>query len=90
MNYIWYETLVEALRHHIEANHMNEYDALQELTLTEDYLAYEGFTDDEKVVIGCPWSQHCKCDWKIEGHITFKLVRIKESEPSSYAQSKEV
>lgn len=77
MNTIWYEPLVEALRHHIEAEHMDQEDALTELTYTEDYLSYAGMVDDEKVVIGCPWSQHCKCQWKIEGHITFKLDRIK-------------
>jgi len=79
MNYIWYEELVEALRHHIEANHMNEKYALDELKFTEEHLAYSDFGDDERVVVGCPWSQHCKCDWQISGHITFKLERIKEA-----------
>jgi len=90
MNYIWYERLIEALRHHIEAEHMNEYDALQELTLTEDYLAYESFTDGERVVIGCPWSQHCKCDWRIAGDINFKLTGITLSASSSCALSRQV
>jgi len=79
MNYIWYEALVEALRHHIEAHHMNEDDCWQELQFLEEHLAYETFGDDEKIEVGCPWSIHCKCEWKIEGHITFKLDRIKHS-----------
>ena len=77
MEYIWYEPLLEALRHHLEENHMNEKDVLRELGFTEEYLSYETFGDDEKVKIGCPFSQHCKCDWEIEGHITFKLERVK-------------
>jgi hypothetical protein len=77
MNYIWYEPLLEALRHHIEQNHMNEDGALGELQFTEEYLSYAHFGDDEKVKIGCPFSQHCQCDWEIEGHITFKLERVK-------------
>lgn len=79
MNTIWYEPLVEALRHHIESNHMMKDGALDELRFLEEHLAYSEFGDDEKVEVGCPWSMHCNCGWKIEGHITFKLDRIKEA-----------
>jgi len=79
MRDIWYEPLVEALRHHIEANHMNEKYALDELKFLEEHLAYSEVGDDEKIEIGCPWSQHCKCEWKIEGHVVIKLVRLKEA-----------
>ena len=73
MRTIWYEPLVEALRHHIEANHMNEKYALDELQFLEEHLAYSHFEDNEKVEIGCPWSQHCKCKWSVEGRIEFRL-----------------
>jgi len=73
MNYIWYELLLESLRHHIEANHMNEKYALDELKFLEEHLAYSNFGDGEKVEIGCPWSQHCKCNWTVAGVIHFKL-----------------
>jgi len=79
MRTIWYEPLVEALRHHIESNHMDQDDALDELRFLEEHLAYSEVGDDEKIEIGCPWSSHCKCEWKIEGHITIKLVRLKEA-----------
>jgi len=76
MKYIWYEPLLEAMRHHIEEKHMMEDGALDELRFTEEFLSYGEFSDDEKVRLNCPWSDHCKCDWEIEGHITFKLERI--------------
>jgi hypothetical protein len=78
MKYIWYEPLIEALRHHIESKHMNQQDALSELSMTEEHFAYSDFGDDEKITLLCPWSEHCNCDWKIEGHIEFKLVRVKQ------------
>jgi hypothetical protein len=66
MNTIWYEPLVEAL-------HMMEEDALSELKFTEEYLDYSHHHDGDLVTIGCPWSQHCNCDWKSQGRVTFKL-----------------
>jgi len=77
MNYIWYEPLVEGLRHHIEENHMNEKYALDELKFLEEHLAYSHFEDNEKVEVGCPWSRHCKCDWVIGGRIKFVLEMMK-------------
>ena len=74
MKYIWYEPLVEALRHHIEAKHMNEDGALLELRLTEEHLAYSKFEDEEIISIGCPWSIHCKCNWIYERQVILKLV----------------
>jgi len=76
MNDVWYWPLLQAIRKHIESNHLDQVDALKEIEFTEEGLAYGHFSDDEKVTIGCPWSIHCKCDWKIEGHVEFKLVRI--------------
>jgi hypothetical protein len=77
MNYIWYEPIVEALRHHIEANHMNEKYALDELKFTEEHLAYSKFGDEENISIGCPWSIHCNCEWEYERKVILKLV-VKE------------
>lgn len=74
MRYIWYEPLVEALRHHIEANHMNEKYALDELKYTEEHLAYSKFGDEEMIYIGCPWSIHCNCNWIYERQVILKLV----------------
>ena len=78
MNGVWYWPLLKALRHHIELNHLDQDGAMDEIQYTEEYLAYFSSYDDEKVKIGCPWSLHCKCEWSIEGHIEFKLVRIDE------------
>ena len=76
MNYIWYEQRVNALRLNIESNHMDQRDALSELSMTEEHFAYSEFGDDEKITLRCPWSEHCECAWQIEGHIEFKLVRV--------------
>ena len=76
MNDVWYWPLLQALRRHIAEKHLEERDAMDEIGYTEEYLAYSHFSDDEKVRIGCPWSLHCKCEWSIEGHVEFKLVRI--------------
>lgn len=84
MRYIWYEQLIEALRHHIEANHMMEKGALDELRLTKEHLAYSRFEDEERVSIGCPWSIHCKCEWMVEGIIEFQLREFKND--SSYSE----
>jgi len=73
MNSIWYEPLVEALRHHIEANHMMEEAALDELNFTEEYLDYASHCDGDLVTIGCPWQQHHNCNWKVEGNVFIKL-----------------
>jgi hypothetical protein len=73
MNYIWYESLVEALRHHIEAKHMMEDDALDELRYAEEYLQYESWTDGQQVELSCPWSIHCKCNWSASGRLEFKF-----------------
>ena len=78
MNDVWYWQLLQALRAHVTSKHLEEQDAMKEIEYTEEYLAYNNFSDDEKVVIGCPWSIHCMCEWKIEGHVEFKLVRIDE------------
>ena len=88
MNIIWYEPLVDALRHHIELNHMNEDGCWQELQFLEEHLCYSHFEDNEKVEIGCPWSKHCKCDWTASGRITFNFKM--KSESSSYASTKQV
>ena len=77
MNTIWYEPFIHALRIHIEENHMNQRGALDELRMTEEHFAYSEFSDDEKIVIGCPWSQHCDCHWQIEGHVMFSLRNFK-------------
>jgi len=82
MNIIWYEPLIEALRHHIESEHMMEEDALIELTYTEDHLDYASQCDGDLVTIGCPWSQHCNCDWKVEGLVNFKLKIVPDSDRS--------
>ena len=78
MNYIWYEPIVEALRHHIEANHMNEDGALLELRLTSEHFAYSSFEDEEVISIGCPWSIHCNCEWEYERKVILKLVEEEE------------
>ena len=82
MNTIWYETLIHALRVHIEQKHMNQEGALDELKFTEEYLYYESFKDGENVQLTCPWSQHCKCTWEASGQIKFKLdpktLRLKQ------------
>ena len=75
MNDVWYWPLLQALRHHIELNHLDLDGAMDEIEFTEEGLAYGHFSDDEKVSIPCPFSIHCKCEWSIEGHIEFKLVR---------------
>jgi len=77
MNTIWYEPFIHALRIHIEENHMDQRDALDELRMTEEHFAYSEFGDDEKIRIGCPWSQHCNCDWEVSGHIVIKLRDFK-------------
>ena len=77
MNTIWYEPFIHALRIHIEENHMNQRGALDELRMTEEEYAYMEVGDDEKITLGCPWSQHCNCDWKIEGHIVIGLRNFK-------------
>ena len=76
MNDVWYWPLLQSMRQHIEVNHLDQPDAFQEIEFTEEHLAYNHFSDDEKVELVCPWSIHCKCEWRIEGHIEFKLVRI--------------
>ena len=53
MNIIWYEPLINAPRHHIEANHMDQRDALSELSMTEEHFAYSDFGDDEKITLQC-------------------------------------
>jgi len=73
MKYIWYESLLEALRHHIEAKHMDQQDALDELRYTEEFLHYESFQNDETVTIACPWSEHCNCTWEVSGHLSYKF-----------------
>jgi len=82
MNRIWYEPLIHALRVHIEQKHMNEEGALLELQMTEEYLSYGEFGDDEKIKIGCPWSEHCNCSWEVEAHTILKLnpktLRLKQ------------
>jgi len=77
MNTIWYEPFIHALRIHIEENHMDQRGALDELRMTEEHFAYSEFGDDEKIRIGCPWSQHCNCDWEVSGHIVIKLRDFK-------------
>jgi len=74
MDYIWYEPLLHALRVHIEQNHMNEEDAIQELQYTEEFLYWEPFRDGAEVKLTCPWSQHCNCNWSAYGNIEYKLV----------------
>jgi len=82
MNTIWYEPLLHALRVHIEQKHMKEEGALLELQMTEEYLSYGEFGDDEKIKIGCPWSEHCNCSWEVEAHTILKLnpktLRLKQ------------
>ncbi|MHA1146432.1 MAG: hypothetical protein ACTSRW_16970 [Candidatus Helarchaeota archaeon] len=82
MNTIWYEPLIHALRIHIEQKHMNEEGALLELQMTEEYLSYGEFGDDEKIKIGCPWSDHCNCSWEVQAHTILKLnpktLRLKQ------------
>lgn len=73
VNYIWYEPLTEALRHHIEAKHMDQPDALDELKFTIEHFEYSKFENGEIINIGCPWSKHCKCSWEVSGEINFKL-----------------
>ena len=73
MKTIWYEPLLQAMRHHIEEKHMDQPDALQELSLTEEFLEYESFRNDETVTLGCPWSIHCNCTWEVSGHLTYKF-----------------
>jgi len=75
MKEIWYEPLVHALRHHIEAEHMNEEYALEELKSFMEHIAYSKFEDEEIISIGCPWSIHCKCNWKYERQVILKLVK---------------
>jgi len=74
--------LIHALRVHIEQKHMNEEGALLELQMTEEYLSYGEFGDDEKIKIGCPWSEHCNCSWEVEAHTILKLnpktLRLKQ------------
>jgi len=77
MKTIWYEPLIDALRLHIEECHMMEPGALEELKFAEEDMCYSQFGDDEKAKIVCPWSIHTKCQWEIEGHVEFSLVRIK-------------
>jgi len=76
MKTIWYQPLVEALRIHIEKNHMMEEDALEELKFAEEEFAYGKYGDEENVRIGCPWSIHCNCKWEVEGYVEIRLVRI--------------
>ena len=85
MRYIWYEPIIEALRHHIEANHMNEKYALDELRFTEEHFAYSSFNDEEIIEIGCPWSIHCNCDWRFERQVILKLIEpeLKNDQSSS-------
>jgi len=82
MNTIWYEPLLHALRVHIEQKHMKEEGALLELQMTEEYLYYGKFGDEEKIKIGCPWSEHCNCSWEVEAHTILKLnpktLRLKQ------------
>tara|TARA_S200002703_G_C3786526_1_gene242526 strand:+ start:1070 stop:1318 length:249 start_codon:yes stop_codon:yes gene_type:complete len=74
MNYIWYEPLTEALRHHIEKKHMNQPDALDELKFTIEHFEYSKFENGEIINIGCPWSLHCNCDWYVQGQLRFKMI----------------
>ena len=80
MKYIWYQSMLESLRHHIEASHMDEDDALSELQYTEEYLHYEKFRNDESVTLTCPWSIHCSCKWEVSGDLTyhFKPLGLKQ------------
>jgi|TARA_R110000824_G_scaffold291195_2_gene479718 hypothetical protein len=83
MKYIWYEPLLEALRHHIEQNHMDQEDALAELNFTEEFLYYESFGNNETVSVGCPWSIHCNCKWEVSGELTYRF------KPTSLKQGRE-
>jgi len=77
MNTIWYEPFIHALRIHIEENHMDQRGALDELRMTEEEYAYMEVGDDEKITLGCPWSSHCDCDWRVEGYIVVRLRDFK-------------
>lgn len=76
----WYWPLLQDLRKHIEDNHLDDDDPYLEIRITEEYLAYESFTDGEDVSLTCPWSNHCKCDWEVNAHVEFKLVEPKSKE----------
>jgi|TARA_R110002096_G_scaffold268459_1_gene462321 hypothetical protein len=73
---MWYIPLVRALRAHIERKHLEQDGAMDELRFTEEFLAYSEWSDDEIVRIGCPWSEHCHCDWEVKGriHIDFEVI----------------
>ena len=74
MKYIWYEPLVEALRHHIEQNHMDQPDALDELKYTIEHFEYSKFENGEIINIACAWSWHCSCNWSVQGQLRFKMI----------------
>ncbi len=94
MNTIWYEPLLHALRHHIEQNHLDQENALNELKYTEEYLYYESFKDGENVQLTCPWSQHCNCTWEVSGQLNFKLdpttLKLIQTKPENHQESKQV
>ncbi len=73
---IWYLPLVRALRRHIEEDHLEQDGAMDELRFSEEFLAYSEWSDDEIVRIGCPWSEHCSCEWEVKGRIHIDLEVI--------------
>ena len=77
MNIIWYQPFIDALRKHLEENHLDLDGIYDELNLTEEHFAYSEYSDDEKVVLGCPFSSHCNCDWQVEGHVMLSLRGFK-------------
>ena len=72
----WWTPLLRALRAHIEQNHLNQRDAMDELDYTEEFLAYSEWSNDEIVRISCPWSEHCECTWEVKGKIHIDLEVI--------------
>ena len=77
MNTIWYEPFIDALRIHLEENHIDLHGVVDELRMTEEHFAYSDYGDDERVVLGCPFSSHCNCDWQVSGHVMLSLRDFK-------------
>lgn len=64
MAWSWYADAYELLRTHLQKDHPDKWEYMEEeLRMFEDEFVYGEFKDGDSHEVSCPW---CDCDWTIK------------------------
>ena len=64
MTWSWYAEAYELLRSHLQADHPEQWEYMEdELRMFEEEFVYGEFKDGAEQEVSCPW---CDCDWSIK------------------------